>query len=133
MALETLKGVESINGEKVIDLDCAKTEPMFFDAEGNFDWGKFDEHREEFPISVSHSQNMVSFKIQKGPVKEVGKNGCQVDALIATALRIITGLDNIFPCEENKSAMMHLACALSSLEDRRTNRELRGVEGRNVK
>jgi len=75
MALETLKGFESINGEKVIDLDCAKTDPMFFDAEGNFDWGKFDEHREEFPISVSHSQNMVSFKIQKGPIKEVGKNG----------------------------------------------------------
>lgn len=130
MALETLKGLESCNGENVIDLDSAKLDPMFFDAEGNFNWEKFDEHRKEFPISICHSQNMISFKIQKGPIKEVGKNGCQVDELVAVALRIITKLNNQFPCKENESAMSHLAQALSDLEDRRKDRELRGVEGR---
>jgi len=129
MALETLKDFESFNGEKVIDLDCAKLDPMFLDKEGNFNWEKFDEHRKDFPISICHSQNMISFKIQKGPIKEVGKNGCQVDEMIAVALRIITGLNNQFPCEENEKAMIELASALSSLEDRRKNRELRGVEG----
>jgi len=129
MALETLRGIKSFNGEKVIDLDCAKLDPVFFDSEGKFEWEKFDEHRKEFPISISHSKNMISFKIQNGPIKEVGKNGCQVDELIAVALRTITGLNNQFPCKENESAMAHLAQALSDLEDRRKDRELRNVEG----
>lgn len=129
MALNSLKGLKTINGENVIDLDCSKLDPMFFDSEGNFDWTKFDEYRKDFPISICHSLNMISFKIQDGLIKEFGKNGCQVDALIAVALRIITGLNNEFPCKQNESAMHNLASALSDLEDRRKDRELRGVEG----
>lgn len=130
MALETLAGINAINGENVIDLDRSKLDPTFFDSNGNFSWEKFDEHRKNYPISISHSRNMISFKIQKGPIKEAGKNGCQVDELVAVALRVITKLNDQFPCKENESAMMHLAQALSDLEDRRKNRELRGVEGR---
>jgi len=129
MALETMKGVESIGGFNVVDLDAAKCDPRFFDTVGNFNWSAFDKFRKDYPVSICHSENMISFKIQEGPIKEVGVNGCQVDTIIATVLRIITKLNEQHPCDENQSAMMHLAQALSDLEDRRKNRELRGVEG----
>lgn len=132
MALETLKGVEKIDGFDVIDLDTARLDSAFFDADAKFDWGKFDKHRENFPISICHSQNMISFKIQKGPVKEAGVNGCQVDTIIAAALRIIEGLNEKFPCEENGKAIEHLAGALEALNDRKNNRIARNVEGLNI-
>ena len=132
MALETLKGVEQIDGFNLIDLDAAKTDSQFFDTNGNFDWENFDMYRQDFPVSICHSQNMISFKLQKGPVKEVGLNGCQVDTIIATALKIIYKLNEQLPCVENELAMEHLAEAMAALDDRRRNRELRGVEGRNA-
>lgn len=132
MALETLKGVEKIDGFGVIDLDTARLDSAFFDADAKFDWEKFDKHRENFPISICHSQNMISFKIQKGPIKEVGVNGCQVDTIIAAVLRIIEGLNEKFPCAENGKAMEHLAKALEALNDRKNNRIARNVEGLNI-
>lgn len=131
MALETLKGIEQIDGFNVVDLDAAKTDSQFFDKDGNFDWENFDMYRKDFPVSVCHSENMISFKLQKGPIKEVGVNGCQVDTIIATALRIITKLNEKFPCAQNVQAMHSLAAALSALDDRRRDRELRDVEGTN--
>lgn len=129
MALETLKNVEKIDGFGVIDLDTARLDPAFFDADAKFDWEKFDKHRENFPVSICHSQNMISFKIQKGPIKEVGANGCQVDTIIAAALRIVEGLNENYPCDENKEVISFLAAALTTLENRRLNIERRGVEG----
>ena len=129
MALETLKGVEQIGGFGVIDLDTVRLDPAFFDADAKFDWEKFDKHRENFPVLICHSQNMISFKIQKGPIKEVGVNGCQVDTIVAAALRIVEGLNEKFPCAENEAAMEHLSKALEAMENRRLNRKKRGVEG----
>ena len=129
MALETLKGVEQIDGFNLIDLDAAKTDSQFFDTNGNFDWENFDMYRQDFPVSICHSQNMISFKLQKGPVKEVGLNGCQVDTIIAAALRIVEGLNENYPCDENKEVISFLAAALTTLENRRLNIERRGVEG----
>ena len=131
MALETLKGIEQIDGFNVVDLDAAKTDSQFFDKDGNFDWENFDMYRKDFPVSICHSENMISFKLQKGPIKEHGLNGCQVDTIIATALRIITKLNEKFPCVQNVQAMHFLADALSALDDRRRDRELRDVEGTN--
>jgi hypothetical protein len=73
---------------------------------------------------------MISFRIQNGPIKEVGVNGCQVDTLIYAARAIIDGLHKKFPCRENLMVLGRLADALYWLEIRKRNREKRGVEGK---
>ena len=100
MALETLQGVAEIGGFEVLS-----ERPK--DSKGNVDWDLFDELRKEKPIYIDHDSNMISFRIQDGPIKENGVNGCQVDTLI------------------------HAARIMTLLERRKRNREARGVEGYN--
>jgi hypothetical protein len=172
MALETLKGIEEIGGFKIVRV---KPEEM--------SWDDFDKLRDEYPINITERLNCISFKIQNGPIKqngvngcqvdtlietgqmnwkwfeteirpssfiyvrqdknslsftiqngpikEVGVNGCQIDTLIETAKIIIEKLNENYPCPENKLAVIHLGAALSYLEERKLNREKRGVEGTN--
>lgn len=129
MALETLKGLTEIGGYKLIELDEAKELPHFKTPEGMFDWNKYDEFRKDYPIGVTHSENMISFKIQNGPIKEVGVKGCQVDTLIEAAKVMLIGLNQKFPCDENSRALTCLDDALMWLTQRKLNREARGVEG----
>ncbi len=75
--------------------------------------------------------NMISFKLQEGPIKEVGENGCQVDELIGAALIILRSFNKTFPCRENSIAITKLEEALHRLADRTRDREKRGVEGTN--
>lgn len=82
-------------------------------------------------IEINHKQNAITFKLQNGPVKENGINGCQVDTIIETAKLILEGLDDRFPCDYNKYAISHLNDALSALEKRRLDRVRRKVEGTN--
>lgn len=106
MALETLAGVESIGGYKV-----TRT------GQGN-----------DF-IGIMDDDNAIAFKLQKGPIKEVGVNGCQVDTMIEAAKLIIEGLNKKFPCRENYLAIAKLEGALLWLYARTEGREARGVEG----
>jgi len=121
MALETLKGVEKIGGFGVMESIPCPDEIA----------GRVNDY--SAPIVVDHLRNRISFRIQKGPVKENGVNGCQVDTIIAAALRIVTKLNDNFQSDHNVKAMHCLAQALSHLEDRRKDREARGVEGLNKK
>lgn len=123
MAIETLKDVEEIGGYAVL-----KERPK--KADGSVDWELFDEQRKQCPIYIDHDVNMISFRIQDGPVGEVGVNGCQVDTLIETAHVMLAGLDKKFPCDENKRALSSLLGALVHLEQRKKNRVARGVEGK---
>ena len=83
-----------------------------------------------FPyVSIDHNTNTIAFTIQKGPVKENGVNGCQVDNMIHVASVIIEELNAQFPCEENEQCLHYLTAALDELTSRRVNRETRGVEG----
>ena len=111
MALETLKGVKEIGGFKVAELE------------------EFAIKRPEEFIVVNHKNNGISFKIQDGPIKESGVNGCQVDTIIETAKIMLEGLNKNVPCIDNKQAISNLKAALYWLEIRRLGRELRGVEG----
>lgn len=129
MALETLKGVTSIGGFPLIDLEEAKSLPELNPDGGPFDWGKYDEMRKDFPIAIAHNINTISFRIQKGPIKEVGVNGCQIDTLLETARHILEGFNQTVPCKENTEAIVHIGRALRCLEARREDRERREVEG----
>ena len=120
MALETLKGIEKIDGFKVNEHDRNLTATQ---------WSLIPE--QDKYIDVNHERNSISFKIQNGPVKENGLNGCQVDTIIKTAKLILQGLDNNFPCVENKNAIKSLQLTLLYLENRKWDRKLRGVEGKN--
>jgi len=124
LALETLKGIEQFGDFKVL-AERPKLE------NGEVDWKKFDEQRKDAPIYVDHEVNMISFRIQNGPVKQNGVNGCQVDTLIHAAHEIIMGLNKNFPCAENNLAIAHLRNALLELNNRKLDRTKRGVEGFN--
>mgnify|MGYP001765783351 CR=1 FL=1 len=110
MALETLRDLKEIGG---------------------FEIGRCDENtdRPDNYIHIVDSANAIAFKIQNGPIKEAGVNGCQVDTIIETAKLIMLGLDKQFPCHENSQCAYHLTQALEWLKQRRINREQRGVEG----
>ena len=95
MALETLKDLEEIGGFAVKRI-------VWKQPEGNY-------------IEINDDANALTFKIQNGPIKEVGVNGCQVDTLIETAKLIIKGLNEKFPCDENEVAISCLNLALKSL------------------
>ena len=114
MALETLKGVEKIGGFAV-----------GHDAtENRMRTGSLRQ-----PIFVDHINNEILFRIQNGPIKENGVNGCQVDTLIHAARMIIVGLNDKFPSEYNRAAILGLEIALGRLNDRTRDRENRNVEG----
>lgn len=124
MALETLSGVLRINNARVMTNDDRPK-----NEDGSVKWGAFDDMRKAYPICVDHKQNMISFKIQYGPIKENGVNGCQVEDMIATCKHMIEGLNEKFPCMENNKIIMNLDDALQWSKDRTKNREKRGVEG----
>lgn len=111
MALETLKDVKEIDGFSV----------------GRVGTEGWTGHR----VYINDETNTIGFRIQNGPIKEVGVNGCQVDLLIEAARMIIEGLNEQYPCVENSRALQHLMSALGALHKRKEDRESRGVEGFN--
>ena len=118
MALKTLSNIKSVNGVKIWHNHGGSASGKTLKELGHY-------------ISVEHENNTICFKIQKGPIKENGVNGCQVDDIIAIAKTIVEGLNKNFPCSENHSAIMALDNALWQLKDRKRDRIERGVEGTN--
>ena len=134
MALETLKGVEKIDGFDVVVMDDLREKfPEKFNESGAMDWQWFEKDiRPNHFIYVRQDKNSLSFTLQDGPVKENGINGCQVDTVIEAAKIIIEGLNKQFPCRENAIALTKLDETLMWLAKRKADREIRGVEGRSV-
>lgn len=108
MALETMKDVKSING-----VEITRT---YANIEGR-------------PIFVDDDQNLIAFKIQNGPVKEVGVNGCQVEDVVAVAKHIVEQLNTKFPCRENAMMITKLDEAIMWSKKRTADRQARQVEG----
>lgn len=113
MALETLKDVTAINGVKVHRISWKSSGERF--------------------IEINDEDNAITFKVQNGPIKGNGINGCQVDDIVATTRAIIAALNEEFPCRENDMVIVKLDEALMWLEQRKKNRVTRGVEGFNKK
>jgi hypothetical protein len=109
MALETLKEVKSIDGFEVKRVVWKQPSENF--------------------IEVNDDHNAVTFKLQNGPIKEAGVNGCQVDTVIAAARTILDGLNKKLPSRETALAITKLDEAIHWLKARRQDREVRGVEG----
>jgi hypothetical protein len=131
MALETLSGVETIGGFNVVIMDELRTKfPEKFNESGAMDYPWFEkEIRPSNFVYVRNDVNSISFTIQKGPVKEHGVNGCQVDTLIHAAKAILEGLNKNFPSRENACAITKLDEAIHWLEARTKDRTNRQVEG----
>ena len=71
-------------------------------------------------------------KFQLGPVKEVGKNGVQIDDLINVCLARLRGFQNgPFKCRENSVQITKLEEALMWGLWRTQKRSIQGVEGLN--
>ena len=124
MALETLKDTKEIGGFKVGDFD-----ELIRMTKDELPLAELNEWVFDYPILINHFENEITFRIQNGPIKEVGINGCQVDTIIHAAKKILEGLDAKFPSEHNKLAINKLDMALAHLEQRTKDREQRGVEG----
>jgi len=135
MALETLKDVKQIGNFDVVVMDELREQfPTLFNEDGGMDWKKFEaDIRPTKFIYLRHDKNSISFTIQKGPIKEAGVNGCQVDTLIEAAKLILEGFNKNFPCRENSLAITKLDEALMWLEKRTKDRVKRQVEGTNQK
>ena len=71
----------------------------------------------------------IKIKLQEGPVREVGVNGCQIDAVVKFCLDAVIRYDKELPCPENTAVKYHLEQAIECLNDRRVDRVERGVEG----
>lgn len=107
--------------------------PEKFNESGSMDYKWFEKDiRPHNFIYVRHDVNSLSFTIQNGPIKEAGKNGCQVTDIIAVAKHIFEELNKKFPCRENAMTITHLDEALLWQMKRTMDREARNVEGRNV-
>lgn len=133
MALETLKNFKSIGGFDVVCMEeLQKNYPEKFTPFGEIDkeWFETEIKPGKF-IFLRHDNNFIAFNIQKGPIKEVGVNGCQVDTLIETVKLILEGLNQNYPCSENAIAITMLDEAILWLNKRKADREKRGVEGFN--
>jgi len=115
MALETLKDLKKVGNAGVMVVQgnesCERSATDFID--------------------IDLDKNTIKFKVQKGPIKEVGVNGCQVDDMISVIRDIIAGLNKEFPCRENSVAVTKLDEAGLWLLKRKLDRKSRGVEGTN--
>lgn len=136
--METLEGLKTINGERVLHLYGAdENDPGLacFARDGgeveSASWKEYDVIRNDYPICICHNLNSISFKIQNGPIKENGKNGCQVTDMVAVSNHIYKELNRKYPSPENDITISSIDVALKAQELRTRNRELRGVEGYN--
>lgn len=86
-----------------------------------------------YNVNIGSEEFPVCFPIdfQHGPVKANGVNGLTNEALLAILIHRTGILDEAFPCEENKAALVHMRTALALFESRTKNRIDRGVEGEN--
>lgn len=81
---------------------------------------------------VEIGPDYVTFRMQRGPIKEHGVNGCQIDDLIKFVADTIFVLNKKFPCRENSLAITKLEEAWLWCKARTLDREARNVEGRDL-
>lgn len=81
-------------------------------------------------VVVHTADNIVSFQVQHGPIKELGVNGCQIDELVRFARQTIAAFQKRLPCRENALVLTKLDEAIHWLDHRTADPEARAVEGK---
>jgi hypothetical protein len=76
-----------------------------------------------------HAETTINFKLQDGPIREVGVNGRQIDELFAWGLDRLREMQGAVPSRETALAITKGEELMHWLEHRRKGREVRGVEG----
>ena len=71
-------------------------------------------------VSIDHRENSITFKFQKGTVKENGVNGCAIETLVEVAKELVIKENNEEPSQFNRDAIQGLEAAKFALSDRRT-------------
>lgn len=78
---------------------------------------------------IEVGEDYVTFRMQRGPIKDYGVIGCQIDDLIKFCADTITVLNKKFSCRENSLAITKLEEAWLWCQARKLDREARHVEG----
>ena len=101
---------------------------------------EFDPNERAYPfengenkIGVEVTDDSVIFRGQRGPIGEVGENGCQVDDIIKFARITLQAYNHKFSCRENAIAITKLEEVEMWLDRRTRDRRERCVEGFNKK
>lgn len=89
----------------------------------NMKWGDY------IVVTPWRNAQVVTFKIQNGPIKEVGENGAQIDSMIMFAEYFLRYANSLGPCHETKMAISHLEQAQTWLAMRTARRMAEGTEG----
>lgn len=84
-------------------------------------------------VGVDVHSRGVTFTGQRGPVGEVGVNGCQIDQMIEFARKTLEVFNMKVPSRETSLAITKLQEAEMWLKERTRVREERGVEGTSAK
>ena len=113
MTIGTLKGVEEVNGHKLIVMDELREKyPERFNESGAMDYTWFEkEIRPHHDIFVRNDVDSLTFNIMTKPVSEGGK-GCQFTDLIQVALIMLKKLNERYSCRENAITITKLEEAL---------------------
>ena len=87
----------------------------------------------DYVIAIPSEEDVVCQLIgfQNGAVKIHGVNGITTEALLAINIHRIEALNELFPCQENETAIEHMKSALEALEARTRDCIVRQVEGEN--
>ena len=100
---------------------------VIFQADG-FEWGKTPTVEED-----EEADDCGRIIFQHGPRLEFGDNGTTIEIVIQALIERLDGFQRgPFPSDSNAYAINHLQLAKLSLEERTQDRQLRGVEGKDI-
>lgn len=98
MKLDCLKATQSIGGFKLIQEGYPTDSDYIF---------------------IHHESNSITFRLQRGPIRESGVNGCQIDTLIEAAKILLIEMNKRSRCRQNSLAITKLDEALHWLIHRK--------------
>lgn len=71
----------------------------------------------------------IKIRLQDGPIRECGVNGCQIDDVLQWTLDVLRQFNASHPCRENSLVITKLEEAQHWLNHRTRDRTARDVEG----
>ena len=134
--INSIKHLKKINGKAICVMDdLRELHPEKFNTSGAMDYAWFEKDiRPNFNIFIRHDVDSIAFSMLTKPASEGGDlNKCQWSDLVALGLEQLKYLNDKFPCRENSLTITKLEEALMWQKKRTEDRELRNVEGRNLK